>query len=164
MIVVDVGCAPQPRQGGPLAGTLDESIPKLINRFHPDLLLGLDPSPALEEGITCVDGTTVVTRHAAGWTKNGTVLFAYDGIVGRVASVGSSSEYAPAVDLAALVLALPRPVVLKLDIEGGEYVVVRHLREHDVDLHVDLALVEWHGPPEKWAPTSRLLRCPWEPW
>lgn len=161
MIVVDVGCAPQPRQSGPLAGTLDESLPQLVTRFHPDLLIGLDPSPVLEEGITCRGSTTVVIRRAAGWTTNGTAPFLHDGILSRITGVGHH-DYVPTIDLAALVLALPQPVVLKLDVEGAEYGLVRHLHEHEADSHLDLLLVEWH----KEVPVEIVaaLRCPWEPW
>ena len=58
-------------------------------------------------------------------------------------------------------------MILKLDIEGGEYELLEHLIETGADGCVELALVEWHDLPAREADRDSLiarLRCPVEPW
>ena len=50
-IVVDLGCFPH-------RGEI--SIEPLVERYHPDVLYGFDPWPALVEGERVLEGTRIV--------------------------------------------------------------------------------------------------------
>lgn len=159
-IVVDVGCK---------SHEAEVSIPKLIDRFDPQLLLGFDPHPQLGEGVSCMVNTTVVTRRAAAWTCNGSLAFRFDGT--RSAPNRHAMNTVPCFDLSALLrLALPPVgIVLKLDIEGGEYRILDHLLRTGADRLLALVLVEWHELDREHrrgqrARLERELRCPVEPW
>lgn len=167
MIVVDVGCYPH----GP-----EESIHKLIDRFHPEILFGFDPFPALVEGVATVDGTVVVLRRAAAWTEAGVLpirVESHDGVPGIATGVTTFGDpdriEVEAFDLLGFLVALPAGAVLKLDAEGAELPILRSVAARGIDERLSLVLVEWH--PEELAhgmfceveDRPRLL-CPVEEW
>ena len=167
MIILDVGC--QERES-------EESIRRLIDRFHPELLLGFDPDPALVEGAELVDGTLVVRRQACGWTSSIRQPVEFDGIrTGIDHRLHRGTVLVDAVDIPALIQALPPGVVLKLDCEGAELEILRSLRLMRLDERLALALVEWH-PVDLGTDHGRgltrdgirafaaRLRCPVEEW
>lgn len=134
MIVVDVGCA---TYGG------DSSIPYLIDEFKPKRLYGFDP--AVDDDRYTVGETTVVLRKAAAWTYEGLVPFTVAGLRGAVDRHGDPT---PCFDLVEFIRGLPsdQEVVLKLDCEGGEYVLLPRLHVEGVDARLKLIWAEWHCP------------------
>lgn len=144
--MVDLGCAPH--------GT-DISVQPLIERFHPRVLYGFDPLQ--RDVIAEQDGTRVVLSPRAAWTHDGYVGIVEDGI--RTQVFESEAGCVPCFDLARFLSELPdEEIVLKLDVEGGEYELLPHLHATCVDERVSLCLVEWHGE-------GRVaLRCPIEEW
>jgi hypothetical protein len=131
-IVIDVGCA---SYGG------DSSIPYLIDEFHPDVLIGLDPNLTGQEPST-VPGMWIQLRPAVAWTYDGTIGFTINGTSGHV---GGATDV-ECVDLARLILEQPAgsEVILKLDCEAAEYELLPHLVATDADLRLRLAWVERH--------------------
>ena len=167
MIILDVGC--QERES-------EESVRRLIDRFHPELLLGFDPDPALAEGAELVDGTLIVRRRACAWIDEQPQPVEHDGIrTGIDYRPDRSTELAEAVDVPALLWALPTGTILKLDCEGAELEILRSLRLMRLDERLALALVEWH-PVDLGSDHGRgltrdgirafaaRLRCPVEEW
>lgn len=172
MIVIDVGCA---KWGG------DESIPDLVRDYEPSTLYGFDP--AAEEADYFLGNTIVVVHPWAAWTYDGRIGFKVAGLGGQVTD-GATQH--PCFDLARFIHGLPDDeIVLKIDAEGAEYTLLPHLREHDADLRLKLACVEWHcevcgiggngrhregcrGDHVAWearrAETEALIRCPLEQW
>lgn len=158
-VVVDVGCATYP------AYPEDESVRRLIARFDPSILFGYDPAPELQPMRGLVDGHQVVLERKAVWTRTGFVGFERDWNPLAAVAGDHVAPLAPAVECVDLVRvvqdvrALGQPVILKLDCEGGEFVLVPYLHAAGVDALVDLLLVEWHGPPP-----NLPLRCQQEAW
>lgn len=150
-VVIDVGCAAR-------AG--EESVHKLIERFHPRLLIGYDPG-ARDAEYTW-HGTDVMIFAAAAWTRSGSVKFVEqgnDGIESFVAVSGDfkgRTNWVPCTDLAVL-LRQHDKVVLKMDVEGAEYELIPHLIETGAIERVRLLLIEWHGDPLP-------VPVPTEPW
>src|SRR5213596_3219310 len=103
MIVIDVGCA---RYGG------DYSIERLVEEFHPDVLYGLDPNPAVHTGmpkkeyLSAVAATTVTVERAAAWTYDGEIGYVEAGL-GSWVTLNPLKPRVPCVDLARLVLSQP---------------------------------------------------------
>jgi FkbM family methyltransferase len=173
VIVVDLGCFPH----------RDEiSIEPLIARFHPDLLYGFDPWPALVEGEAVVDGTRVVLERKAAWIEDGEIEFArvrglrgWDSTVMRAKNARGewtgSGEIVRVLcfDFSAWLRTLPEPPVVKLDIEGAEFPVLETLVADGTDGHVAELLVEWHDDKmpdfaKRRAALLAALRCPVTPW
>jgi len=137
MIVIDVGCMTR----GP-----EESVHKLAARFRPELLLGFDPDPGLEEGY-CYNGPTlVIRRQACGWMAPGQLPVVLDGITTRVDTTlpQGGRVWVDCVDIGGLVMSLPKPIVLKLDCEGSEDQILHSMMRRDADQRLELLLVEWH--------------------
>jgi len=156
MIVVDLGCK-----------TYDDtdSIGYLIDRFHPEILFGFDPHPELEEGVEVRDGTVVVTRRLAAWTYRTPLRFMLVDSSSRITTYGD--ETVQAFDFPGWLLTLPVPVIVKMDIEGAEYEVLRPILK-GADERISLLLIEWH-PEQPYDAGSRdwllgRLRCPVEEW
>ncbi len=149
MIVIDLGCA--------VLG--HDSVNHLIDRFHPRLLLGYDPWPEMEEGVFDKNGTTVVLNQSAAWTHTGLISYVKDWWASYVTEEPIPIEnrtLVPCFDLAALVIALPKPVVLKLNCEGAEYPLLDKLHGLALDATLERCLVQWHDE-------KRIkLRCPTE--
>jgi hypothetical protein len=153
IVVVDVGCK---------SHEAERSIEPLIERFRPEILFGFDPHPMLEEGFTRIGGTIVVTRKMAAWTFDGSAPFRFDGSRSRVRA-GPDSEPVRCFDLARWIDCLPGcDLAVKVDIEGGEYLLLEHLLERDVDGLIGTLLVEWHGADD--GGLSDRLACPVEAW
>jgi len=147
VIVIDLGCHTH--------GDAD-SIHTLIARFGPRLLYGFDPHPQNLERVITIGTTTVVTARRAAWVTDGPLTFTIDGSRTRI----GGNHQAEAFDLVRWLRTLPRvPTIMKLDVEGAEHEILRHLRANSVDELLDLILVEWHGPP-----TKLVYACPVEEW
>lgn len=156
MIVVDIGCMPHNN---------DRSIEPLIDRFHPDVLFGFDPHPDLVEGVEVNAGTVIVLRRLAAWLHEGTVPLKVDGICTGVDPQGEQTV--PCFSLVAFLRSLPVDgLVLKVDVEGGEYPLLAALAVAELDARLGRVLVEWHdGAFAHGFETERpVLRCPVEEW
>lgn len=148
MIVVDVGCATWGQ---------DNSVEKLIERFHPTTLYGFDPN--VGGGVQTLSGTCYIHERAAAWTSNGMLRFEMNGSGSRVVLPADSAVSVPCFRLASWIIAKNERCVLKLDCEGAEYELIPDLASQGAFEFVDLLLVEFHGdelrPP---------IPVPWEPW
>ena len=163
-IVVDLGCCSYQR--GP---RLEDSIQTLIKRFKPTVLFGFDPHPGLPDAVGQVYGTTVITSRRAAWTNDEEVGLALQGNCTHVDF--DEKQRAKAFDLAAWIRALPEArIVLKVDVEGAEYVLLPHLITHGLMNRFSHVLVEWHtGQYANGYETSRDailadIECPVETW
>jgi hypothetical protein len=54
--------------------------------------------------------------------------------------------------------------IVKMDVEGAEYPLIRHLIETGADKKLERLLVEWHPPTTGRAYLLSLLSCPVEEW
>ena len=137
-IVVDLGCCSYERNG-----KLEDSIQTLIKRFKPKILFGFDPHPGLPDAVGQVYGTTVITSRRAAWTNDENVGLC---LQGNCTHVDANEEArTKAFDLAAWVRTLPKArIVLKVDVEGAEYVLLPHLISHGLMDRFSHLLVEWH--------------------
>jgi len=138
-IVIDLGCCSYHR-----GNRLEDSIVTLVKRFKPKVLFGFDPHPALMEGVGPVYGTTVVTSRRAAWTHEGRLGLTLQGNCTHVGLEGEDST--KVFDLAAWVSTLPDVnIVLKVDVEGAEYVLLPHLIDWGLMDRFTRILVEWHS-------------------
>lgn len=171
-IVVDLGCCSYQR-----GNQLEDSIQALIKRFSPTVLFGFDPHPGLPDHVGHVYGTTIVTARRAAWTHNGKLDLELQGNCTHVRDTWSTHGEGPqdiaadAFDLAAWVKQLPDVnIVLKVDVEGAEYVLLPHLIEQDLIGRFSRILVEWHtGPTANGYESDREsilaeIQCPVEEW
>lgn len=166
-IVIDVGCHYQPPE---------ESVHRLIERFHPELLIGIDPDPDLDEGIEQVDGTTILRVRRVAWITAQPQPVEYDGIcTGVDFTPNRPTVLTPAVDLLALLAMLPGRPILKLDCEGAEYELLGAIHDEGLDEELGLVLVEWHPADlatdhgrgwnrQQIVAFAGELRCPVEEW
>lgn len=148
-VVIDIGCA---RHGG------DYSIERLLDEFSPDVLYGFDPSDAIREstdGLAERGGETqVFLSQQAAWTYDGEIGFREDSLNSWVTELKGAPQV-PCFDLADFIYSIcdqytvgeTRPqIILKMDAEGSEYDLLRHLILRGADLLIDLAWIEWHSP------------------
>lgn len=158
VIVVDIGCYAHRDRNF-------DSITSLVEHFAPKLLFGFDP--LVGDAIGELHGATLVTRRMAAWVRNGEVEFTAAGLqsaVGTETATPSTHPPEPTVlvpcfDLAAWILTLPETdLVVKMDVEGSEIPLLRHLHRRNVDERISLLLVEEHG---KRIPK---VACPVEEW
>jgi len=163
-IVVDLGCCSYERNG-----RVDDSIQTLIKRFSPTVLFGFDPHPGLPDAVGQVYGTTVITSRRAAWTNDEDVGLSLQGNCTHIDR--GEKQRAKAFDIAAWVRALPAArVVLKVDIEGAEYVLLPHLICHGLIDRFSHILVEWHtdgyanGFESDRASILAEIPCPVEEW
>lgn len=141
-IVIDLGCK---GYGGP-----DDSIDVLVERYHPNLLLGFDPQ--VEAAVYTTQGqypTTVMLSAAAAWRHNGVVSLSGAGQTAGVRGESQTCLHArgvPCFDMAALLHTLPHEaeIIVKMDIEGAEYPLLQYLWDECVLGYADQWLVEWH--------------------
>lgn len=132
--VIDVGCATYDQE---------DSILFLVDEFRPRFLIGFDP--AADNDLWRQDDTAVMTFKAAAWTRNGQVPYLGSGSRARVVDDPDlPDEPTRCFDLARIVEAFA-PAVLKIDAEGAEYTLLRHLIDTGADKLLQLAWVEWHG-------------------
>lgn len=178
MIVVDCGAHPHPGKGR-LAGG-EESVYALIERFHPEVLIGFDP--LVEDTITQFehDGhtTMIVLRQALAWHKSvpGATfpVLICDDSTHSPRGGEDGDQWFPAVSIPDLLDCLPPPIIVKFDCEGCEYPIFHEIRKRNIDLRLELVLVEWHDwiyPPDGgfaahgWEEFGKAdLRCPVEDW
>lgn len=164
-IVVDIGCATWEKPNG----LVEDSILTLISRFHPRILFGFDPQPDMADGMGMVEGTLVLTSQRTAWTFNGSEGYTFDG---NCSHVGGEDAQTACFDLASFLKSLPGvETIVKVDIEGAEYVLLPHLINGDALRNVSLLLVEWHDGKyrngfEGWEKERILdqLSCPVEDW
>ena len=165
-IVVDLGCigwlAPDRR-------SMEDSISLLVKRFQPAVLYGFDPHPGLQEGIGKAFGTVVMTSQRAAWTFDGQVALELQGNCTHVTE-GLRTDVG-CFDLARWILELPKAeLVMKMDVEGAEYVLLPHLIEQGAMERVARLLIEWHtGRYANGLESDRdeildLIDCPVEEW
>jgi hypothetical protein len=164
-IVVDVGCVTwlKPGQLGQ-----EDSIGYLLKRFGPTVLYGFDPHPGLVEMIDRVDGAVVMTSRRAAWTYDGEIAL---DLQANCTHVDAGMDKTPCFDLARWLLELPKAeIVMKLDVEGAEYVLLPHLIETGAIRRVNRLLVEWHvgryanGLQSDRRAIMRGIDCPVEEW
>jgi len=148
--VIDVGCAKWGEA---------ESIPYLVERFQPRLLIGLDP--AATNDCYFVAGTSVITFGVAAWTHVGEVGYIESGTRSHISMEG---RQVGCFDLGRLVEQFGPKVILKIDAEGSEYPLLRDIIERKLDEMIQLALVEWHDPDDGRMDIIRRLSCPYEEW
>lgn len=147
MIVIDVGCATH---------GASYSIGRLRSWYRPDVLYGFDPH---DDGVDYPDDVRV--EHKAAWVHDGTVGYVAQGTTSHVTDGGD----VPCVDLARFIHELPDDtIVLKVDAEGAEYPLLRHLIDRGADERLCLALVEWHQPDMGRDEITAALRCPTGRW
>lgn len=166
MIVIDVGCA---RYGN------DYSIERLLEEFKPDYLYGFDPGwekdmfwPAAD-----LDPKTIIhIQKTAAWIYHGEIGFQSDGLNSWVTEMNGAPQV-PCFDLAEFLFDVsgvrvddgkPVEVVLKIDAEGSEYDLLRHLINKGADKLLKLAWVEWHEPDRGRAAIEAEIACPLEEW
>lgn len=179
MIVIDVGCA---RYGN------DYSIERLIEEFHPTRVYGFDPNQGFDEypWVMRLDGPTGPTtativdiQKKAAWLYEGTVGFQSDGLNSWVTEMDGAPKV-PCFDLADFIFAkwkvsfargyegeferMEEEIVLKIDAEGSEYDLLRHLINKGADKLLKLAWVEWHEPDRGRAEIEAEIACPLEEW
>lgn len=135
--VIDIGCA-EHHKGVP-------SLHRLADEHQPDVLYGFDPHPSVPHHEThAYNGATIQRERKAAWTFDGQIGYAESGSA-SCATDEVGYPMVPCFDLAAFVIGLEGPVVLKLDCEGNEYRLLRHLLDTGADANLDVVWVEWHG-------------------
>ena len=149
MIVIDVGAATHGR----------DSIAILNEMYHPQVIWAFDPHPYLD-GPAHVNGVSVIRYRKAAWTYSGTVAWTDQG---SRSHVGGKSRV-ECFSLASLIESINPPVVLKLDVEGAEFVLLRHLIKRGVDERLHELWVEWHSPDQGRAEIEAAIRCPLKEW
>lgn len=122
---------------------MEDSILTLIKRYSPAVLYGFDPHPALRDGVGKVHGTVVVTSRRAAWTNDEKIGIS---LQGNCTHIDFDEEArTQAFDIVSWVRALPKArIVLKIDVEGAEYVLLPHLIRHGVIDRFSHILIEWH--------------------
>jgi hypothetical protein len=168
-IVVDLGCCGYERNG-----RMEDSIHTLVKRFKPKILFGFDPHPALREAVGDLHGTTIITSRQAAWIGEGRIGLELQGNCTHVHHIEwarTGWESASCFDLATWVRSLPDvKIVLKVDVEGAEYILLPHLIEHGAIDRFRRILVEWHtgkyanGFESDRASILERIPCPVEEW
>jgi len=162
VIVIDLGCKTWGEQ---------DSLSELEYRFRPDLLFGFDPHAEAGEGIDhwgpngeCV---RVFARRAA-WLFDGFVDWVEDGDCSGIPDEpGMTPAVVACFNFGSFLSALPQgDLVVKMDIEGGEYPLLADLAMRGLDERISLLLVEWHTPELSHGLFAERpeLRCPVEEW
>lgn len=130
----------------------------LSERFRPDLLYGFDPHPAQENRVVTADGETrVVLERKAAWTYDGVVAYRLPKDRPLSAHVGEGEDQVVCFDLARFLNRQPVKVILKVDIEGGEYELLEHCSAAGALEMVETLLVEWHRQ-DQWGNRNRKRR------
>jgi hypothetical protein len=150
-IVVDLGCY-----------HWDEaySLEALAVEYQPEMIYGFDPSPLLNTSVAELGGASIQLARAAAWLYNGEVSY-LDKRMGSRAGAGDG--LVPCLDFAAWLYDLGEPVVVKMDIEGGEYELLPRLVETGADYFIEELLLEWHRGAD--LDLQARLACPvWDWW
>lgn len=162
MIVIDIGCA---RHGN------DYSIERLIEEFHPEILYGFDPHPATTAvppgqcDSYAIDDTVVFVERLAAWIYDGEIGFRQDGLNSWITEL-KGAEQVRCFDLAKFIenRAPDKEIVLKIDAEGSEYDLLRHLILRGADKRLKLAWIEWHEPDRGRAKIEEEISCEIAEW
>jgi len=165
VIVIDVGCA---RYGG------DYSIERLIEEFKPDVIYGFDPNQGPDEypwSSHPADGptgptkaTSIIIEKKAAWIYDGEIGFRSDSLNSWVTELKGAPQV-PCFDLARFIVELDtNDIVLKIDAEGSEYDLLRHLIARRADALLKLAWVEWHEPDRGRATIESEIACEIQEW
>lgn len=162
--MIDLGCCSYQR-----GNRLEDSIITLVKRFKPTVLFGFDPHPGLMEGVGQVHGATVITARRAAWIDNGLIQLELQGNCTHVVDVSGGTTRT--FDIADWVRSLPEvKTVLKIDVEGAEYVLLPHLIEEDLMDRFTRVIIEWHtgkyanGMESDRASILEKIPCPVEDW
>ena len=164
MIVIDIGCYAH-------GNSQFDSVGALCRKFRPDVLFGFDPLTLDAVAVHPETGTLVITRRAAANTFNGEDTFTEAGTQSAMGTKTATPSTHPAqeprptdcFDLAAFIFALPKvPLVVKIDVEGYELPLMRHLHKTKADERIHLLLVEEH--PHLGLPPLPKVTCPVEEW
>jgi hypothetical protein len=170
-IVIDVGCA---RYGN------DYSIERLIEEFHPAIIYGFDPNQGRDEypwtpnppGMGPTGPTHATAIHIekkAAWIYDGEIGFQSDGLNSWVTEMNGAPRV-PCFDLARFISEeMPyyepsHEIILKIDAEGAEYDLLRHLISRGADKLLKLAWVEWHQPDRGRAEIEQEIACELMEW
>ncbi len=171
MIVVDLGCANRGEW---------YSLEALATQYKPQIIYGFDPSPLLNLRTRKVNGTPVKLERKAAWTRNGTVPFNDQHIsgragpigyapytthsAGRIGTIGEGTDEVPCFDFA-IWLEEHGPAIVKMDIEGAEYVLLDHLlTTRTAELMTEL-IIEWHDhPDQRQLKALKKLKVPVRDW
>lgn len=153
-VAIDIGAA---WHGGPDSW-------ELLMEFKPHTIYGFDP--ALEPRMFIHEGTRVELSDKAAWTYYGWVLFSGHGFGGHVtAEQHAGDRSVRCFDLAAFILSLgDEPIVLKMDCEGAEYPLLRHLIDKDATRSIWKIWVEWHKPRRGMKKIMEAIDCEWAEW
>lgn len=154
-IAIDIGAA---WHGGPDSW-------ELLMEFSPHTIYGFDPQLD-EEREFSHKGTKVILERKAAWTYFGWVQFAGRGLGGHVeAMTGYGETPVRCFDLASFVLSLgSEPIVLKLDCEGAEYPLLRHLIDKNATEHIWKIWCEFHKPRRGMKKLMDAIDCEWAEW
>lgn len=166
-VVIDLGCYTHPRYPE------DESVHRLIDRFHPERLYGFDPHPGMPiVKLAEYGGCDVMLLRAGVWVEDG--LFPYDLRPDRplAAAVGSGPIQVHCIDVATLIEGIAPEgsgLVVKMDVEGCEYPLLNHMLVRGSFRRIGLLLVEWHALPADFTEAERdrivaAIPCPVEAW
>ena len=167
-VVIDVGCA---RYGGA------QSLEHLVAEFDPVMVYGFDPSNEIvasagadwsrvnpnELRYLTPSGCGVVLEQKAAWIHDGTIGYRADGLGSWVTDLQGAPQV-ECVDMAIFIQDIhdnvpQEEIVLKLDCEGSEYEILRHLINKGVDKLLTLAWVEWHSPDRGRARIEEEISC-----
>ena len=153
MIAIDIGSADHSHES---------STERLITRFHPTLIVALDPHPTTEAGVRLHGETIVATTQAAAWTQEGQIGYHEESGSSRVLE-NPDLPQVPCIDIAEWITGF-EATVLKLDCEGAEYTLLPHLIDQQLDRGLELVWVEWHVPYTRKREIEQTIRCPLEEW
>lgn len=167
-VVIDVGCA---RYGG------DYSLERLIEEFDPIMVYGFDPSDEIVASagedwerlnsdklkyLTPSDCGVVLEQKAA-WIYDGYIGFRSSGLGSWVTELRGAPQvecFDIATFIEKIVEQVPKEeIVLKIDAEGSEYDILRHLIDRGTDGNLALVWVEWHEPDRGRAKIEEEIAC-----
>lgn len=132
MIVVDLGCGTH--------GPGITSMERLAEMYQPERIYGFDPWG--DESITEVAGIPCQVERKAAWIYDGEIDFHDDNTGSHV--VGNRKV--PCFGFAQWLLDRGQRAVVKMDIEGSEWVLIGQLKLTGADALIDELVVEWHDP------------------
>jgi FkbM family methyltransferase len=157
MIALDIGAAEHEGHGGDSINVLLREYPSI------SVVLAFDPHPALVEGMETRRGDVpVLSIWAAAWTHPGFCSFTDEGIASYTSEFDSAAAV-PCFDLARLIQGLmpgdPDRLLVKMNVEGGEYTLLPHLIETRADSLIEVLWVQWHMPDLGREAIQAQLRC-----
>lgn len=138
--VIDLGCYTHEEA--------EESTETLIELYNPDIYYGCDPYHKLEEKIYFHKNnkTLVKIENCAAWIYDGFVAYHEDDRPQRSFVNGGDSHKVRCFDLERLVsIFVDMEIILKLDVEGAEYMLLNNLIDRSSNLKISEYLVEWHS-------------------